>query len=109
MPASSASTDAPRRHRPPPSSQPHRTAAPPPPQDADPTRVSALDSCAPATGHAPFTSRSPAGVSIVRMATTHPFVGRSLVGDIESEYDEFDRDADLEVSKRRDGWLEPSW
>ncbi|WP_263054821.1 hypothetical protein [Curtobacterium sp. RIT-PI-V] len=43
------------------------------------------------------------------MATTHPFTGRSLVGDIESEYDEFDRDADLEVSKRRDGWLEPSW
>ncbi|WP_439693356.1 hypothetical protein ACRQ4B_03790 [Curtobacterium sp. SP.BCo] len=37
------------------------------------------------------------------------FTGRSLVGDIESEYDEFDRDADLEVSKRREGWLEPSW
>ncbi|MDP4332325.1 hypothetical protein Q7F20_03005 [Curtobacterium sp. A7_M15] len=37
------------------------------------------------------------------------FSGRSLVGDIESEYDEFDRDADLEVSKRREGWLEPSW
>ncbi|MGU3411310.1 hypothetical protein ACLBWP_14465 [Microbacterium sp. M1A1_1b] len=34
---------------------------------------------------------------------------RSLVGDIESEYDEYDRDADLEVSKRRAGWLEPSW
>ncbi|WIB60397.1 hypothetical protein DEJ13_00815 [Curtobacterium sp. MCLR17_007] len=34
---------------------------------------------------------------------------RSLVGDIESEYDEYDRDADLEVSKRREGWLEPSW
>ena len=33
----------------------------------------------------------------------------SLVGDIESEYDEFDRDADLEVSKARDGWLEPPW
>lgn len=39
----------------------------------------------------------------------HGFTGRSLVGDIESEYDEFDRDADLEVSKRREGWLEPSW
>jgi hypothetical protein len=37
------------------------------------------------------------------------FTGRSMVGDIESEYDEFDRDADLEVSKRREGWLEPSW
>ncbi|WFR67648.1 hypothetical protein P9139_04080 [Curtobacterium flaccumfaciens] len=37
------------------------------------------------------------------------FTGRSLVGDIENEYDEFDRDADLEVSKRREGWLEPSW
>lgn len=48
-------------------------------------------------------------VSIVRMSTTHAFTGRSLVGDIESEYDEFDRDADLETSKRRDGWLEPSW
>jgi hypothetical protein len=42
-------------------------------------------------------------------STAHPFTGRSLVGDIESEYDEFDRDADLEVSKCRDGWLEPSW
>lgn len=71
--------------------------------------VTSLDSCAPSIGHAPFTSRSRARVSIVRMATTHPFTGRSLVGDIESEYDEFDRDADLEASKRRDGWLEPSW
>ena len=66
---------------------------------------------------------SRAGVSIVRMSTTQiitgrsavvpargsVFTGRSLVGDIESEYDEFDRDADLEVSKRREGWLEPSW
>lgn len=46
------------------------------------------------------------GRSVVR---GHGFSGRSLVGDIESEYDEFDRDADLEVSKRREGWLEPSW
>lgn len=66
---------------------------------------------------------SRAGVSIVRMSITQiitgrsavvpvrgsVFTGRSLVGDIESEYDEFDRDADLEVSKRREGWLEPSW
>jgi hypothetical protein len=37
------------------------------------------------------------------------FRSRSLVGDIESEYDEYDRDADLEASKRRAGWLEPSW
>ncbi len=43
------------------------------------------------------------------MSIAHIFTGRSLVGDIESEYDEFDRDADLEVSKRREGWLEPSW
>jgi len=67
-----------------------------------------------------FTLPSPAGVNIVGMSITqiitgrsavrgHGFTGRSLVGDIESEYDEFDRDADLEVSKRREGWLEPSW
>ncbi|MET3638437.1 hypothetical protein ACIPEQ_14140 [Curtobacterium sp. NPDC087080] len=43
------------------------------------------------------------------MSITHAFTGRSLVGDIESEYDEFDLDADLESSQRRDGWLEPSW
>jgi len=43
------------------------------------------------------------------VGTRRVFTGRSLVGDIESEYDEFDRDADLEVSKRREGWLEPSW
>jgi hypothetical protein len=48
-------------------------------------------------------------VSIVGMAILQPTASRSLVGDIESEYDEFDRDADLEVSKARDGWLEPSW
>uniref|UniRef100_A0A942Y850 Uncharacterized protein n=1 Tax=Neobacillus citreus TaxID=2833578 RepID=A0A942Y850_9BACI len=48
-------------------------------------------------------------MSIVGMSITHIFTGRSLVGDIESEYDEFDRDADLDNSKRRDGWLEPSW
>jgi hypothetical protein len=42
------------------------------------------------------------------MATDRiPF--RSLVGDIESEYDEFDLDADLEASLRRTDWLEPSW
>jgi hypothetical protein len=34
---------------------------------------------------------------------------RSLVGDIESEYDEFDLDADLEASLRTTDWLEPSW
>ncbi|WP_267237989.1 hypothetical protein [Curtobacterium sp. VKM Ac-2865] len=43
------------------------------------------------------------------MSLTQMFRSRSLVGDIESEYDEYDRDADLEVSKRRSGWLEPSW
>jgi len=43
------------------------------------------------------------------MSITHVSTGRSLVGDIESEYDEFDLDADLEVAERRDGWLEPSW
>ncbi|WIB77679.1 hypothetical protein DEJ28_00890 [Curtobacterium sp. MCPF17_002] len=47
--------------------------------------------------------------SAVITARGTAFTGRSLVGDIESEYDEFDRDADLEVSKRREGWLEPSW
>jgi hypothetical protein len=45
----------------------------------------------------------------VRAGRGRAFTGRSLVGDIESEYDEYDRDADLETSKRRDGWLEPSW
>ncbi|MDM7885905.1 MULTISPECIES: hypothetical protein [Curtobacterium] len=43
------------------------------------------------------------------MSSTHAFTGRSLVGDFESEYDEFDRDADLQTAERRDGWLEPSW
>ncbi|MCY1693700.1 MULTISPECIES: hypothetical protein [unclassified Curtobacterium] len=43
------------------------------------------------------------------MSIMQMFRSRSLVGDIESEYDEYDRDADLEVSKRRAGWLEPSW
>ncbi|WP_285439846.1 hypothetical protein [Curtobacterium sp. ISL-83] len=43
------------------------------------------------------------------MAILHVFTGRSLVGDIESEYDEFDRDTDVEVVKQRDGRLEPSW
>lgn len=43
------------------------------------------------------------------MSILHPTTPRSLVGDFESEYDEFDRDPDLEVSKNRDGWLEPSW
>jgi hypothetical protein len=56
-----------------------------------------------------FTRLLPAGVSIVRMSIMQMFRSRSLVGDIESEYDEYDRDADLEVSKRRAGWLEPSW
>lgn len=59
--------------------------------------------------HRRFTVSSSAGVTIARMSITQSFRGRSLVGDIESEYDEFDRDADLEVSKSRDGWLEPSW
>lgn len=56
-----------------------------------------------------FTWRLPSGVSIVAMPNTPMTRVRSLVGDIESEYDEYDRDADLEVSKRREGWLEPSW
>ena len=60
-------------------------------------------------GHAPFTPPTPDGVSIDAMSILHPTASRSLVGDIESEYDEFDRDPDLEVSKRRDGWIEPSW
>ncbi len=41
------------------------------------------------------------------MSITHVFTGRSLVGDIESEYDEFDLDADLEVAERRDGGSNP--
>jgi len=49
------------------------------------------------------------GASAIGTGRGTVFTGRSLVGDIESEYDEFDRDADLEVSKRREGWLEPSW
>lgn len=57
----------------------------------------------------PFTRSLPAGVTIVLMSITQMFRSRSLVGDIESEYDEYDCDADLEVSKRRSGWLEPSW
>ncbi len=56
-----------------------------------------------------FTPPTPDGVTIVGMSILHPTASRSLVGDIESEYDEFDRDPDLEVSKNRDGWLEPSW
>lgn len=56
-----------------------------------------------------FTSSLPSGVNIVAMPNTPKSRTRSLVGDIESEYDEYDRDADLEVSKRREGWLEPSW
>lgn len=43
------------------------------------------------------------------MSFTQVFRTRSLVGDIESEYDEYDRDPEIEVSKRREGWLEPSW
>jgi hypothetical protein len=43
------------------------------------------------------------------MSILHPFTSRSLVGDIESEYDEFDRDADPAVSSTREGRLEPSW
>ncbi|ROP63662.1 hypothetical protein EDF24_0690 [Curtobacterium sp. PhB130] len=43
------------------------------------------------------------------MSITQMLRARSLVGDIESEYDEYDRDADHEASKRRAGWLEPSW
>ncbi len=58
--------------------------------------------------HRAFTWPLPAGVSIVRMSITHLFRSRSLVGDIESEYDEYDRDADHETAKQR-GWLEPSW
>lgn len=50
-----------------------------------------------------------AGAVVLATVRRTAFTGRSLVGDIESEYDEFDRDADLEVSKRREGWLEPSW
>jgi hypothetical protein len=42
------------------------------------------------------------------MSITQLFV-RSYVGDIESEYDEFDLDAGLEVAIRRDDWIEPSW
>ncbi|WIB63712.1 MULTISPECIES: hypothetical protein [unclassified Curtobacterium] len=36
-------------------------------------------------------------------------VARSFVGDIESEYDEFDLDAEAEGAQRRTDWLEPSW
>jgi len=43
------------------------------------------------------------------MPILHPFVSRSLVGDFESEYDEFDRDADPALSSTREGRLEPSW
>jgi hypothetical protein len=58
--------------------------------------------------HGQFTGTLPTGVSIPGMSTVFsPF--RSFVGDIESEYDEFDLDADLEVSVRQSDWLEPSW
>lgn len=56
-----------------------------------------------------ITAGPSAGRSALGTGRGAAFTGRSLVGDIESEYDEFDRDADLEVSKRREGWLEPSW
>jgi len=83
---------------------PHR-----PPRSSHPSDRRDLDVCASAAGHRVFTLPSPAGASIVRMSSTHAFTGRSLVGDFESEYDEFDRDADTQVPERRDGWLEPSW
>jgi hypothetical protein len=47
-------------------------------------------------------------VSIVAMNTLLRTF-RSFVGDIESEYDEFDLDADLEQTVRATDWLEPSW
>lgn len=34
---------------------------------------------------------------------------RTLIGDIENEYDEFDLDEVHEVVIRRSEWLEPSW
>lgn len=43
------------------------------------------------------------------MSILHPTASRSLVGDIESEYDEFDLDAEAEGTQRRTDWLEPSW
>lgn len=56
--------------------------------------------------HAPFTRASNPGVSIVHMFTS---IVRSLVGDVESEYDEFDRDTEIEADITKRGWLEPSW
>jgi hypothetical protein len=56
--------------------------------------------------HAPFTPTTITGVSIVAMFTS---IVRSLVGDFESEYDEFDRDTEIEADIANRGWLEPSW
>jgi hypothetical protein len=44
-----------------------------------------------------------------RTIVSGAFSGRSWVGDIETEYDEFDIDAELELRVRAQGWLEPSW
>lgn len=80
----------------------------------DGTRRSLLPRCtkrtkASAEGHPAFTRTSLGGASIAGMSILHPFVSRSLVGDFESEYDEFDRDADPALSSTREGRLEPSW
>lgn len=42
------------------------------------------------------------------MGTILRAVRRTLIGDFENEYDEFDLDEDLERSLRRSVWLEPS-
>jgi hypothetical protein len=60
-------------------------------------------------GHTRFTDPSPADVTIDRMTSIRAAVRRTLIGDIENEYDEFDLDEDHEVVLRRSVWLEPSW
>ncbi|MFZ7087225.1 hypothetical protein [Curtobacterium sp. RRHDQ10] len=43
------------------------------------------------------------------MSTVLRAVRRTLIGDFENEYDEFDLDEDLECALKRTVWLEPSW
>jgi len=43
------------------------------------------------------------------MIQLRPSARQTLVGDFETEYDEFDLDGDLEQSLHHGGRLEPSW